>query len=147
MNEQFKLLLDSIAERIENFDQKRIYYRHRAAKAYFSTAILAAISTILLGLNINGWADIIRITVLIITTLITILNSYNTFYNYKELWIANNDALNRLYALNFNMNFFLKGGIVLTVEILKGFKDEYQSILDELNQVWHKSRTDNHKGN
>jgi len=146
MNEQFKLLQDLIAKRIQNFDQKRINYRRSAARAYFSTAVLAALSTILLGLHIDGWAEPVRVIVLIITTSITVLNSYNTFYNYKELWVANNDALNHLYALNFSMDFFLKGGTQLTEQNLKSFKDEYQAILDELNQVWHKSRTDNHKG-
>ena len=144
MNEQFSLLKDQILKRIENFDKKRISYRRGTARTYFSTAILAALSTVLLGMHIDGWAEPVRVIVLIITAFLSILNSYNAFYNYKELWVANNDALNKLYALGFSMDFAAKGKNPLSDQDIQAFKDQYQSILNELNQVWYKSRKDNH---
>jgi hypothetical protein len=144
-NDQFKLLLTQIDERVKSIDSRRIYYRKMAGRAFFSTIIMAAISTVLLGLHIDWLADTVRILVLILTTLITLINTISASFNYKDLWIANNDALNRFYALKFSMDFFEKSTLPVTEGIMDGFRNEYQAILNELNQGWNRSRRDNHK--
>ncbi|HLP65510.1 SLATT domain-containing protein [Flavobacterium sp.] len=142
MEEQLQLLKEQIEIRIRNIDSRRIYYRKRSFFSFISTSVLAAISTLLLGLNFMNWKEEIRICVLVITSLITVVNTYNSFFNYKELWVANNDALNQFRELNFNIEYFQKGKVEIDDATLTAFKNQYQTILNELNQVWHKSRLD-----
>ncbi|MRG43910.1 DUF4231 domain-containing protein [Chitinophaga sp. SYP-B3965] len=143
-NEQLTFLHDQIEQRIKGIDSRRLRYRNAAFRIFMSTAILAALSTILLGLNVqNEWSEFVRITTLVITCVITIINGYNAFFNHRELWIANNDALNRFYALRFRIEFREKEGTPLTATEIESFRAEYQAILNELNQVWQRTRSDN----
>jgi hypothetical protein len=143
-NEQLILLKDMIQKRITSIQSKRKFYRKMSTRTFIGTAILAAMSTILLGLHIETYANEIRIIVLVITSIISICATYNALFDYKDLWTANNEALNRFYKLSFDIGFYEKGTPPLDLTAIAGFKAEYQSILDDLNLVWQKSKTDNH---
>jgi len=145
LDNQFTFLKGLIEKRIEGINSRRIYYRKCAFRAFISTAALAALNTILLGLHIDQLSIELKNTALVVSSIITIINTYNAFFNYKELWIGNNDALNRFYALKFNIQYYENGTPPLDPNQVDIFKNEYQSILDELNQTWQKSRLDNHK--
>lgn len=141
--EQFEFLKTSVNDRINGINKRRLNYRQQAFYAFFSTAALAALATVLLGLQLNGkWVETIRITALIITSLITLINTFNAFFNHKELWIANNTALNKLYELKFNMEYVEKGSQPFDLQVIDLYKKKYQEILDELNQTWYKSRAE-----
>lgn len=142
LNEQLEFLKASTEARIKNINNRRFYYRRKSFLTYISTAALAALTTVLLGMQVEGkLAENIRMASLIITTVITLINTYSAFFNHKELWVANNTALNKFYELKFNMEYQEKGG-QLTSEIIDHFKKTYQAILDDLNQTWLKSRTE-----
>lgn len=130
----------SIAERLKNIDSKRIYYRRQAFSAYILTAVLSAITTILLGLKIPELNEFVRISALVITTVITVISAYNAFFNNKELWIANNIARNRFYKLHFEIEYAEKAPDTISDEVVTGFKNSYQEILDDLNATWQKTR-------
>ncbi|NQX43330.1 Protein of unknown function [Pedobacter steynii] len=140
-NEQLTFLKGSIQKRIEGIDGRRVYYRRSAFNTYITVAILSTLVTIVLGLNLQDYKEEIRIIALLISSLVTIVNYYNTFFNFKTLWVANNEALNRFYALRFAIDFFEKGADQDVLKI-KAFSEEYQRILDGLNQEWKKSRLD-----
>ena len=70
-----------------------------------SVTILAASSTIILGLKIDELKEISRIVVIIISGLITIISAYNTFFDNKGIWIAYNNARNELLKLKFEIEF------------------------------------------
>lgn len=141
-NEQLTLLKQNIEDRIKGINGRRLYYRGRALFAVVSTALLAALSAVLLGLNLENWSEEIRIAVLIITSIISLINVYNAFFNYKDLWIANNTALNKFYELKFSINFAEKGEPKPDGNAVERFRSTYQQILNELNQTWLKTRTD-----
>lgn len=146
--EQLELLKEKIAERIKGINSRRLHYRSQAFYAFISTAALASVTTILLGLNLDDpWKERIRIAALVITTIITLINTYNAFFNHKELWVANNSALNRFYELQFDIEFFEKGSMPLELIAVDEFKKRYQAILNELNQTWYKSRGEGNSNN
>lgn len=140
--EQLEFLKTETEARIKNINSRRFYYRRKSFLTYISTAALAALTTVLLGMQAEGkLAENIRMASLVITTVITLINTYSAFFNHKELWVANNTALNKFYELKFNLEFHEKGG-QLTPEIVDNFRATYQAILDDLNQTWLKSRTE-----
>lgn len=142
--EQSELLfiLDAIQERKKSMKSKKVFYRKYSLLIYLSTAILATITTILSGLKITntGYTEAIRIVIMIITSLITLINTYSAFYHHKDLWIANNDGLNKFYKLEFDIQYSQKKSSSVSAEQIDKFKIEYQNILDELNESWISSR-------
>ena len=139
-NKQFDFLKESIEKRIKHIDGRRIYYRRQSFVFFISSAVLGGIVTILLGLNLQGWENEIRIASLIMTTLITFLSTYNSFFNYKDLWVANNFARNRFNELKFTIEYWENGDEPISDEQIESIRKSYQEILNELNQSWMKSK-------
>ena len=138
--EKLEFLKQSIDELQTRINSSRLYYRKTAYSLYISAAILSAITTILLGLNIDILKDYVRIIALILTTVITVINAYNAFFNNKDLWVAYNTAENSFRQLKFNIEYAEKGVDTMPIDIIDGFKKNFQDILDELNATWQKSR-------
>ena len=132
-------LKNKIKERINAINERRIYYRKIAFWTYLSITVLAASSTIILGLNLKNFSDHLRIAALILSGLISILSGYNSFFDNKQMWIANNNALNEFYKLSFDIEF-AETNLSVDEVIVEKFKNDYQSILDKLNSVWTSSR-------
>ena len=139
-SEQLAYLKEQINKRIKGIDSSRIYYRKISFWSYMSISIFAAISTIILGLNLDELGEVPRIIAIIITGIISIISAYNSFFDNRELWIVNNIALNRLYKLRFEMDFDERDQNGITQEMLGKYKDSYQSILDDLNKKWSETR-------
>lgn len=144
MQEKLNFLKRLIDERINSINSGRLYYRKQSFIIFIGTAILSAVVTILLGSNVEppSWKEAVRITALVITTIITLINGYNAFFNHKDLWIAHNETRNRLFQLKFDIEFYEAGNANLDEATIARFKKTYQEILDDLNQSWYKSRSE-----
>ncbi|HTR29544.1 MAG TPA: DUF4231 domain-containing protein [Puia sp.] len=138
--DQLAYLKERITGSITNVNSNRVYYRKMAYRFYISTVILSALTTIILGLNIEELKEAVRIIALIITTTVTVLNAYIGYFNYKELWIAYNKALNQFAQLQFEIEFMEKGGTALTLDQILVLRGRCQQIYDELNATWQKNR-------
>ena len=141
VSEKLEFLKQEIAARLIHMDSSRLFYRKMAFRMYFGAAVLGAVTTVLLGLNIEGIREVLRISALIITATVTVINAYMAFFNHKDLWLAYNLAQNRFKTLQFEIDFTEKGGGELTMDQVLHFQAAYQSIIDELNNTWVKSRT------
>ena len=141
-NEQLAFLKEQINERLKKTDSSRMYYRKRSFRFYMFTAVLTAITTVILGLNLKDaiYGEVMRIIALVITTTVTVFNVYNAFFNHKELWVAYNNATNRFHQLQFEIEFEEKSGEAVDETRIEFFKKKYQDILDELNSTWDKNR-------
>lgn len=134
-------LKQEIAARLAHVDGSRLFYRRMAYRLYMSAVVMGAVTTVLLGLNIEGFKEVIRILALIITATVTVINAYMAFFNHKDLWLAYNLAQNRFRTLLFEIEFTEKGGVPLQLSEVMAFESTYQSIIDELNSSWQKNRT------
>ncbi|PWK77052.1 hypothetical protein LX99_02862 [Mucilaginibacter oryzae] len=141
-NAPLTFLSQEVEERIKGIDDRRIFYRKKAASFFSALIILTAINTLILGLKTDFSPDCVKNIALLISCVLTVLSGYNSYYSYKELWSANNNALNRFYSLRFNVNFLLKTEKTIDEAMLSHLKQEYQAILDELNQSWFKSKSE-----
>lgn len=146
-NHSLQFLKSQIDERVISISKNRNYYRKIAFNSHMGTAVLSAIIGLALGLNIceKTGHEITRILSIILTSTIAILNAYQAFFNHKELWIENNQALNNFYHLKFDIEFAEKSEGDLSVQTIEEYKRRYQEILDELNKTWVKNRLDTHK--
>jgi len=139
--EKLAFLRENILHQIEGVNQRRISYRNKAFSIFIWATVLSGITTVLLGVNADNLKEPFRISALILTACLTVINAYNTFLGHKELWITNNVAHNRLLELDFNIGYFEKGNNDITTAQVEGFKKSYQEILNELNASWQKNRS------
>jgi Tfp pilus assembly protein PilO len=133
-------LKSQISERIKTINERRVRYKKKSFWSYISISILAAISSIVLGLNLSCWKEASRIVALFISGLITVIGAYNAFFDHKQMWIANNNARNEFFKLSFEIEFAEKVSESISEEMVEKFKQEYQAILDRLNKTWTESR-------
>lgn len=140
-NTKLDFLKKSIEARIEGINDRRLFYRRQSYYVYLSTASLAALTSILSGLKFPQISEIVRIITMIVASAITLINTYSAFYHHKEMWVANNEALNKFYELKFNVEFYENDISSITDEKVEQFKNSYQVILNELNQSWYKTKT------
>jgi hypothetical protein len=138
--EKLEFLKACIDQRLVRIDSHRIDFKKRAFKSFILSTVLSAITTILLGLNIPSLAEVVRITALSLTTTVTVINAYNSYFSHKELWIANNIAKNRLLQLKFNIDYAEQGEQSISDSQIENFKKNYQDILNDLNATWQKNR-------
>jgi hypothetical protein len=142
----YKLQLDfirqGVQDRIVGIKGRISHYRNIAFWSHIGSAALAAIISFLLAIKAEGkiLSEAIRLVSLLITCSITVIGAYNAFYSHKEMWIANNEALNEFYSLQFDMEFFLQGKGEVTEQTLGEFKKRYDAILRKLNEGWSKAR-------
>ena len=139
-NPRLEYLKAEIADRIKGGKYRSRYYQVRAFWPFMTATCLSAIVTVLLGFTGKPLTDTFRLIALGLTALVTMLNAYNAFYSDKELWVANNNALNRFYRLNFNIAYAEQGDKYISDAETEEFKAIYQDILDELNASWQKNR-------
>ena len=147
---KLSFLVKEINKSLEGTDSRREDYKSKAFLGYISTAVLAAISTILLGIkfddinvfcsesNMEVWSKNIA---LIITAFIVVINAYNGFYNHKDLWIANNNTRNDFRKLLFDIDYAQEGATDITLDQVDEWKKEYQDIIDGMNSTWDKYRS------
>lgn len=140
MEEKIEYLKNCIQERLKSVDSKRLHYRKKSLALFIGATILSALITVLLGLKIDYLNEYVRIITLILTSVLTVLNAYNGFFNNKELWIANNVARNRLYELQFKLDYAEKDMSTFTAQDLESMCNAYQTILNDLNGNWEKNR-------
>jgi hypothetical protein len=147
---QLNFLKTEIGKAILSTSVDRTSYRRKAVRLYMSTSLLAAFTTLILGLNLHSlhfwWGYDLNLEIwskrigLFFTAFITVINAYEVFYNNKELWVSNTQSGNKLHALKFDIEFNEQDTAKLTLEQLGKWKDTYQSILDERNSTWGKFR-------
>lgn len=137
---QLDYLKEEIEKNITAFKSSRNFYRKSAFYAYISSSFLAGITTVILGLNLEGYDLLIKRISLVITSLITFISAINAFYSPKELWLSYNKGLNQLYELKLDINFYQNGNTAADQSKIDEFKSRFQNIMDEMNKSWFKNR-------
>ena len=107
METKQNLLRNEISSALEKNRRYRNNNKKKAFRFHIIITVLAAITTVILGLNIELYANYIRITALIIGAIITIISTWNTFYNHKELWINHTILVSQLKELLFDLDYLI----------------------------------------
>lgn len=148
LNRKVDLLKVKIDERISTFTSKRKDNKYKARNFYVSTTVLAAISTIILGLDFANieWLtfndDIAKNIALILSALITIVSAYDSFFDHKSLWVNFTKAKSNLSSLKFELDYYLEGNTNIEKKDIDGFKAKYHEIINEVGKKWSNLRSD-----
>jgi hypothetical protein len=136
-------LLRMISERIDSFQKRREKNRKTAFRLKMSIAALGAMTTILLGLQVANphLVQYIKNLALCTSSLITIVATWESFFDYRGLWVRYTATRARLMALRAQLDFMLAGNrdCIEVANINKLF-DQYENILEETNSSWLQGR-------
>jgi hypothetical protein len=136
-----KLLDEQIEQNIANLDQKRSYYRSRAFAYAIATSALSASTTLFIALGKIYASDILSVLALLASTTITVVATWDAFFNYRQRWIQSNETLMDLYALRSDLAFerSLSNG-QLEEQKLRTFQMRYSTLLAAANRGWTQAR-------
>ncbi len=135
MKEVIALFEDKLNESINLFtwQRKRMFILVRRYK--YSLVALSALSTIVLGLQLDlEFITIQKNTALVIGAIVTALTSLMTFWNVEEYWIQNKVIEQQLKELRFRFEFEKTSG--MDEERLRELSKEYQTIVKQQQSYW-----------
>ncbi|MBE9610422.1 DUF4231 domain-containing protein [Chitinilyticum piscinae] len=110
---------------------KRITYVLR-----FSLLGLAAISTIVLGLDVAGLAPYAKNIALVLGAVMTFLGGVSSFLNIEEYWMRHNTIHLRLKALRDRLAFQCSNLQLIEDEALNAILSEYHAITESNIKYW-----------
>lgn len=134
-------LQDEIKKRTKSFDERRKFYRKGAESLTIASAVISALTTILIGVGQIYEIKAVSIAALVTSALLGVITAIDSLYTYRKRWIQNNDTLMQLYELNSQINYqkTLKGNLVQ--EDIDKFHHCYQDILRQASGSWKEDRS------
>lgn len=78
----------------------------------------------------------------VLTALVTILNSLESFLSNRSLWVAHENAVASFNNLYDSLRFYLEGKHAESIELsrLEHYFNDYENIWNALNETWQKER-------
>jgi uncharacterized protein YacL len=139
---QIKYLSSKIKEYIKLFEKKRRLNKFLSFWIKIAGAIFAGLISVLLGLSLKNRPEKLFSNIaLILSTSISILNTWDAFFNHKALWIRFTVTTVKLYELDEELEYLIsKQGGVLRSEELDKIHDKMKSIIEETNTNWFELR-------
>lgn len=136
-------LREKISKQIKSFKERKERNQRQAVKIKLTSTLLAATTTVLLGLNgFNSTGKlVVQNIAFTISAAVTLMSALDTFFNYRGLWIRYQGTLNDLYELRTDLEYLLTQGIQnVKEEELDELYKRYQMVLKETNSSWSELR-------
>ena len=145
--EQFEHLQNKIQSSINSFSVRRGKNKTKTFILKLAVTLLSSISTVILGLNLSEWNTpenkyLIKNIALVISAIITVISWLDAFYNHKQLWVSFNNTVNALRELQLKNEMRLLQEREITEQEVEQLRVDYQKILNQVNDIWTKLRTD-----
>ncbi len=134
-----EFLKEKISKLVDSFKKRRDRNQRKAIRIKFISAVLAAATTILLGLNGFNSSEklVIQNIAFILSAAVTLMSALDAFFNYRGLWIRYQGTLNELYELRTDLEYLLTQGMHnIKEEELDRLYQRCQIILKETNSSW-----------
>lgn len=138
-----EFLKEKISKQIDSFKKRKERNQKKAIKLRIISTTLAAITTVLLGLNgFNLSAKLVVHNIaFVFSAVVTLMSALDTLFNYRGLWIRYQGTVNDLYELKTDLDYLLTQGIQnVAEEDLDKLYQRYQFILKETNSSWSEFR-------
>jgi hypothetical protein len=143
---KLEFLNTAIEKQLHDFQLKRYRNRRKAFLLRVSIGILGVGITILLGIQVAGLQQLLSNIALILSGTITVLNSLDSFYNYRSLWIRYTITTNQLHSVKADIDYLLAGGMdPIKEEDVDKLYYKYKGILEETNEEWVEIRKEKGK--
>ena len=129
-------LIDTSIGRVRT---KRNYNKFRASLLHASTVVGSALVTIFLGLRLETAALDLKQAAFVLGAVITVLNAFEPYFNFRSLWIEHDEALADLYQLREDLDFLTAGSAADAEDFtaaLDELKERHAAIWSRLSRKW-----------
>jgi hypothetical protein len=99
------------------------------------SVVAAAAVTTLLGLSSNSYGVTLKNAALIISAAVTVLSTFEPFFNFRSLWVEHEEAKYRLHRLIDRFEYTVESGTLSEADI-DAFASDHQGIWDQLSTKW-----------
>ncbi len=133
--EWLKLAID---KSIDYMNKRRDINRNRAIIIKITTVILSGIGAVLLGLNLAGWDGLFRNIAFVLVTTVTLLNALEPFFNFRSLWVEQENALAGFYYVKDDLYYYLAGVDANSIkdENMTDLYNFYRRVWEKHNEAW-----------
>lgn len=138
-----ELLQRFIKSSIDDVGRKRKLNQRRATIVKVLILSLSGGATILLGLNLGPAAELpLKNVAFALSSLVTLLNALEPFYNYRALWVEHERANAAFFQVKDRLTYYVSGRSDDELEAaeLRKFYDEYERVWSSLSQAWTQLR-------
>jgi hypothetical protein len=135
LREAFVRFRDLVAADMEWTDSRKVRFRKRASRVKLASLALAALSTVVLGIQAIPFRASVALPMV---ALVTMLGALEAFFNWRSRWVLMEEAQYRLNRLRDEMDYYL----VVTAsdrvekEQLDLFFEEQQAIWSDVSRRW-----------
>lgn len=143
LRKKIELLSEFVQSSIADVSKKRKLNQRRATAIKVVILCTSGGATILLGLNLDQTMDVsVKNIAFALTSLVTLLNALEPFFNYRALWVEHERANAAFFHLKDRLQFYISGRSDSTLEAdqIENFYTEYEQIWASLNQAWTTQR-------
>jgi hypothetical protein len=141
VKESLEYLDNQISERICRFKKSRNFYQRGSLIQTISAASLAAVTTLLVGLNQIYHQNWLAALSLVSAGLTTVVAAWGSWFGFRRLWVSNQQTLNGLYKLSSKIEYDKKVAGALQQNQVDSYYRSYQEILDAANSTWAETRS------
>lgn len=143
MTDQTAFVAAEVDRQIEAFRKRRAEYKRKSTRAKVAVVVLAALSTVLVGLQgIGEWGRVwIQNLALLSTALVTLVTSLEMFFNHQALYVRYTGTTVQLYMLRAQLQYLLsKSHGVGRPEDLDQIYARLTEILEQTSSEWLAAR-------
>ena len=147
--EKLNYLEVEVGKSIKTMKSRGDQNKSRTYTISLSSAILGALVTISLGLQLNSFATELKNLALICGALISVVNAVESVVGYRALWVKQKVTLSQLYTLQNEIDFY-KAGIEENDQVdehqVSELFEKYLSIWETASSEWSRLRKEQEEG-
>jgi hypothetical protein len=143
LSKEVEFLQEKLKWGRDSFYKKRIINRRIAFWIKMATVAIGALTTIILGIKsypcFKEYADALSISALCLSATVPVLLAWESFHDYRWLWIRYTSTANALYSISDDLEYAVRGGAI-TKKQLDDLYQRLQDTLQETNKAWSEKR-------
>lgn len=141
VSEKTDFLSQALRKQIDLFNLKRRENRRKALFFKLTVTALGGVTTVLLGLQGIGHENLLRNGALVLSAMVTLLSTWDTFFNHRGLWTRYTATFTDLKAIETQLEYLLLGGEgSLTDSQVDELYSRFQNVLSATNEWWQHER-------
>ncbi|CAN7460003.1 DUF4231 domain-containing protein [Mesorhizobium sp. LjNodule214] len=143
--ERIKFLRQKLMDNMEDYDWDARRSMRRAFQIRMIIVILGALTTLLLGLQSNKWAEglyepYMSAAALVFSAIIPIFAAWDAFYDHRWQWIQKTVTHRTLAAILYDLEYEASGSSTVPKTTLDALYKRLRSTFDETNRAWQDKR-------
>jgi hypothetical protein len=124
----------------ERFKSERDRHKFTGLWIKLSTAILAAVATVLLGwqdVSASKWPQNIA---LVLNAAISVIAAYEVFFEPRKLWVRETLVFSTLKDIERDLEFEVAGPVAISDQKVDELKNRIDRVLKQSLDEWHKDK-------